>query len=109
MPSNNNGHHHKVLSAILAARPEKQDELRQTLEALQLQIVQAPGCIECVVGRDVSGDSRFILFMVWRDAQSVDSFLASQDFHILRGAMGVLSATGDLRYVATDTTPGWWS
>jgi len=107
MPPKTNGH--KVLSAVLASRPDKQDELRQTLEALRAQFAGTAGCLECVVGRDVSGDPRFILFMVWRDARSLDGFLASDDFRILRGAMGVLSAPGEFRVVATDSTPGFSS
>ena len=107
MSSKTNGH--KVLSAILVSRPEKQDELRQTLEALRTQIVGSDGCLECVVSRDVSGGPRFILFMVWKDARTLDGFLSSDDFRILRGAMGVLSAPGEFRYVATDSTPGFSS
>jgi len=100
---------HKVLSAVLASRPDKQDELRQTLEALRAQIELTAGCMECVVARDVAGGPRFVLFTVWQDARALDAFLSSDDFRILRGAMGVLSAPGDFRYVATDSTPGFSS
>jgi quinol monooxygenase YgiN len=97
------------LSAILASRVDKQDELLQTLEALRGRIAGTDGCLECVVSRDVSGQPRFILFMVWKDSRSLDGFLSSDDFRILRGAMGVLSSPGELRYVATETTPGFSS
>lgn len=97
----------KVLSAILSSRADKQEELLQTLEALRGRIAGTDGCLECVVSRDVSGDPRFVLFMVWHDARSLEQFLLSDDFHILRGAMGVLSSPGELRYVATESTPGY--
>jgi quinol monooxygenase YgiN len=97
------------MSAILASRADKRDELLQTLEALRGRIAGTAGCLECVVSRDVSGEPRFVLFMVWKDARSLDGFLLSEDFRILRGAVGVLSAPGELRYVATETTPGFSS
>lgn len=94
----------KVVTALLTPIPEKQEEFLQTLQCLQCEIQKEPGCLECVVGRDVAGGPRFLLFMVWKDLQSLDAHMESENFRILIGATSVLSAPADFRFVSADAT-----
>ena len=97
----------KLLTVLLTAKSAKQTEFLQTLEALGQQMAAAPGCIECVVTQEVSGSPRFILFLAFRDLASLETQLTSASFHILRGAMDVLSQPAEFRIASADAVPGF--
>ena len=97
----------KVMTALLTALPEKQEEFSQVLLGLRGQISAQAGCMDCVVGQDVGGPHRFLLFTVWRDLRSLEAHLASEQFRILRGAMNILSAPAEFRFVASEPFPGF--
>ncbi len=91
------------MSALLTARPDKQEEFRQTLRSLQAEIRRQPGCLECTFGQEVSGEPRFLLFMVWGSAAHLEAHLDSEPFRVLLGATSILSAPAAFRYVAADS------
>lgn len=93
----------KVLTALLTPIPEKQEEFLQTIRSLHLAIQKEPGCLECVFGRDLSGEPRFVLFMVWKDLQALEAHMATENFRILVGATSVLSAPADFRFITADS------
>ncbi len=95
----------KVMTALLATLPEKAAEFSQVLRGLRAEITLQPGCLECVVGQDIGGETRYVLLSVWRDGKALDAHLASEQFRILRGAMNVLSTRGDFRLVTADSIP----
>lgn len=92
----------KVMSALLTALPGKQDELRQTLRSLQEEIRQQAGCLDCTVAQDTEGESRFLIFTVWKELAFLEAHLDSEPFRILLGATSVLSAPVGFRFIATD-------
>jgi quinol monooxygenase YgiN len=93
----------KVMTALLTALPEKQEEFSQVLRGLRTEIFAQAGCLDCVVGQDLDGD-KYVLLSVWRDGKSLDDHLESEQFRILRGAMNILSTPGGFRLVTADTT-----
>jgi quinol monooxygenase YgiN len=95
----------KIMTALLSARPEKQEEFSQVLRGLRTQISAQPGCLDCVVGQDMALDGKYVLCSIWRDGKALEDHLASDQFRILRGAMNILSTPGDFRLVTADTTP----
>ena len=97
------------MTARLTARPEKQEELSNTLKALTLGIRAQAGCLDSLVGRELSREARFILHSIWADAASLDVFLASDEFGVLRGASSILTdPDGFLLFVAShpESPPG---
>jgi quinol monooxygenase YgiN len=99
----------KLLTVFLAAKAAKQTELVQMLEALGQELAAAPGCIKCVVTREVSDASRFILFITYRDRPSLEAQLMSDNFRILRGAMDILSEPAQCRIASADWVQGFTS
>ena len=97
----------KVMTALLTALPEKQEEFSQVLRGLRIEISAQPGCLDCVFGRDISGESKYLLLSIWRDGKALDDHLSSEQFRILRGAMDILSAPGGFQLVTADTTPAF--
>lgn len=93
----------KVMSALLTARPGKQEEFRQTLRSLQEEIRQQPGCLECTVGQDTTGEPQFLIFMVWQELAYLEAHLESEAFRVLLGATSVLSAPASFRFIAADS------
>ena len=73
----------KVMTALLTALPEKQEEFSQVLRGLRIEISAQPGCLDCVFGRDISGESKYLLLSIWRDGKALDDHLASEPFRIL--------------------------
>jgi quinol monooxygenase YgiN len=94
----------KVVSSLLIPLPGKEQEFSQTLLSLQAEIKQEPGCLECVVGQDLSGDPRFVLFVVWKDLSSLEAHMESDNFRVLAGAIKVLSAPSEFRFITANTT-----
>lgn len=101
MKTNLNGA--KVLTALFTPIPEKQEEFLQTVRSLHLAIQKEPGCLECVFGRDLSGEPRFLLFMVWKDLAALQAHMATENFRILVGATSVLSSPADFRFITADS------
>jgi quinol monooxygenase YgiN len=100
----------KVMSALLTAQPGKQEEFLQTLQSLQEEIRQQPGCLECTVGQDTTGESQFLIFMVWKELAYLEAHMDSEAFRILLGATSVLSAPASFRFIAADSAfsqPGY--
>jgi quinol monooxygenase YgiN len=97
----------KLLTVLLTAQVAKLTEFQQTLEALGRELAGAPGCLECVVTRDVAGTPRFILFLAFRDIRSLEAQLVSDSFRILRGATDILSEPAELRMVTANSATGF--
>src|SRR5437762_12739599 len=97
----------KVMTALLTALPEKQEEFSQVLRGLRIEISAQPGCLDGVIGQDISGESKYLLLSIWRDGKALDDHLSSEQFRILRGAMDILSAPGGFQLVTADTTPAF--
>jgi len=93
----------KVMSALLTVQPGKQEEFLQTLQSLREEIQRQPGCLECTVGQDLSGESRFLIFVVWKDLAHFEAHLDSEAFRILLGATSVLTSPAGFRFIAANS------
>jgi quinol monooxygenase YgiN len=93
----------KIVTALLTPFPGKQAEFLQTLEGLRAEIGRSPGCLECIISQDITGQARFIVFIAWNDLESMEAHFASEHFRILRGAADILSAPSDFRVVTGDS------
>ncbi|WP_285576971.1 putative quinol monooxygenase [Geothrix limicola] len=97
------------MSALLTAQPGKQGEFLQTLQSLREEILLQAGCQECTIGQDIGEDSRFLIFMVWKDLAHLEAHMDSEAFRILLGATSVLTSPSGFRFIAADsaaTLPG---
>jgi quinol monooxygenase YgiN len=92
------------MSALLTAQPGKQGEFLQTLQSLRAEIRLQSGCLEFTIGQDTEEDSRFVIFMVWKDLAHLEAHMDSEAFRILLGATSVLTTPTGFRFIATDMT-----
>jgi len=90
------------MTALLYAKPDKGEELHQTLCSLVDGIQRQPGCLDCLATQDLEGDRRFHLHLVWRDRSSLEAFLRAEVFSILHGALNVLVAPTEFQIVAAE-------
>lgn len=91
----------RVITALLRPQLGKEEEFRQTLEGLTEVVRRDPACLECLLTRDLGGSERYVLVMVWQDLASLEAHLASESFHVLLGAVQVLTSPRDVRFLAS--------
>ena len=80
-----------VNSARITVKPEKQREFLQTITQLLEPINSAPGCVAFNVYVDVADENSSLLVSEWETEADLNRHLGSNDFAILRGAIGALS------------------
>lgn len=81
------------LSIEMRARPEKSQELYQTLQGLLPAIRKDKKCRDCRVCRDLEDEKIFSLTVDWDSKASLDAFLLSESAGALLGAVDLLSET----------------
>lgn len=87
------------LTIEMRAKPEKTQELCQTLQALLPTIRNEKGCNDCRVYRDVERDGElFILSVHWKARASLEQYMLSDSGGALLGAIGLLSETAKVRF-----------
>jgi len=85
------------LTIEMRARPEKTQELYQTLQALLPAIRKENGCRDCRVWRDVEDEEIFFLTVDWDTRASFEAFMQSECAGALLGAIDLLSETARVR------------
>jgi len=85
------------LTIEMKARPEKTQELHQTLQALLPSIRGEKGCRDCRVWRDVEDGEVFFLAIVWETRASLEQAMRSGSGGALLGAIDLLSETARAR------------
>lgn len=85
------------LTIELRARPEKTQELYQTLQALLPAIRAEKGCLDCRVYRDVEDGEVFFLTVDWDARASLEVFMPSECGGALLGAVSLLSETARVK------------
>jgi quinol monooxygenase YgiN len=95
----------KVVTSLLTPAPEKREEFLQTLRSLRVEIEQEPGCLACVVCRDVEGGDHFVLISEWADQDALLAHMDAEHFRILAGASRLLGASAEFRFVTSESTP----
>ena len=95
-----------AMTALLVARPEKQEELLQALKPLAEEARAQPGCLQCLAAQDLEGRARFLLYLCWKDRDGLNRYAASRGFQILLGASSILLAEpASFRFFGADAGP----
>ena len=95
----------RVMTALLTARPEKLEEMIQTLDPLLDEARALSGCVESLVGQDLKGQGQFLLYLVWKDLAALESYMASEGFRVLLGASRTLAFPVTFRFCTGDGDP----
>ncbi len=85
------------LTIEIRAKPDKVQELYQTLQALLPTIRKEKGCRDCQVYRDVEGGETFFLSVHWKARASLERYVPSGSGGALLGAIDLLSETARVR------------
>ena len=87
-----------LLPITIEAKPTKAQELEQTLVLLAQQVRQEPGCLSAHGYRDVEQDHSFCFVEAWATQADEYTYMQSEDWRILRGAMKLLGVTGKVQF-----------
>jgi len=79
------------LTIEVRARPEKFNELYQTLQALLPTMRKENGCLESRIYRDLEDGEVFFLSMQWEGAAIFENYMRSTGGSALLGAVDLLS------------------
>lgn len=85
------------LTIELRAKPEKTQELYQTLQALLSSIRGETGCRDCRVWRDVEDGNVFFLAIDWETRASLERAVRSDSGGAFLGAVDLLAETARVR------------
>jgi len=91
------------LTLEFRAKPEKFQELYQSLQALLPTMRKENGCREAHIYRDVEDGKVFFLSMSWEDAAKFENYMRSTSGSALLGAIDLLSKA--VRVRMGDNTP----
>ncbi|OPY15670.1 MAG: Antibiotic biosynthesis monooxygenase [Syntrophus sp. PtaB.Bin138] len=91
------------LTLEFRARPEKFQELYQSLQALLPTMRREEGCRESHIYRDVEDGEVFSLSIVWEDEAKFENYMRSASGSALLGAVDLLSKA--VRVRRGDNTP----
>jgi quinol monooxygenase YgiN len=86
------------LTVEIRAKPEKFQELYQTLQALLPTIRKEKGCRDCRIYRDVEDGEVFFLSVHWGTQASLEHYMRSSSGIALLGAVDLLSETARVRF-----------
>lgn len=92
----------RVMTALLTARPEKRDELIQTILLLSEKARAQAGCLDCMVGQDLGGQPRFLFYLLWKDQFALETYMGSEGFRILLGASSTLAVPAEFHFDAVN-------
>ncbi len=79
-----------VVKITMAARPEKQLELMQTLHSIIDPTGRQAGCLKCAAYRDIANPNRFGLLEEWKTREDLNQHLKSGRFSVLLGTNSLL-------------------
>lgn len=82
----------------LRAKPEKTQELYQTLQALLPSIRWEKGCRDCRLWRNVEDDKIFFMSIDWETRASLVRAVRSGSGGVFLGAVDLLTETARVRY-----------
>lgn len=85
------------LTICMRARPEKAQELVQTLSAMAEAIRRSPGCAGCDLLRSAADADEFCLFEEWTCREHLDDHLQSELFGALLGATSLLERPHEIK------------
>jgi quinol monooxygenase YgiN len=82
----------------IEAIPRKRRELEQTLHSISETTRRLQGCLGHHLYRDLVEENTFCLLQEWQDRVDLDAYLQSDPYHILKGAVGLLSRSQQMTF-----------
>jgi quinol monooxygenase YgiN len=95
-----------IIAATMAVRPDKHQELVQTVRALLGHVRQERGCVSSRFYLDVESENVFCLLEEWETQEDANNHLCSQSFSVLLGAMQLLSESPEMKCYVVSYTAG---
>jgi len=92
----------RIMNTRLIARPDKVQELLQTLAFLREEIRAQPGCLGCSISQAAGIGLRIQVFTVWEELPYLEAHLASDLFRVLLGASAVLARPASFQFITAD-------
>ena len=86
--------------------PEKRKELLQTLMSLVGSVRTQKGCSRCDFAVNAEDENEICLFGEWENRKDLDTYLESELFKVLLGAMSLLKNPHDLKLYSNLSAPG---
>lgn len=77
---------------------KKRKELSQTISSLIRSIRTEKGCKRCNFCQDIEDENAFYLLEEWDTQENLESYLKSERFKVLRGAMNLLAETCEMMF-----------
>ena len=80
-----------LVHITMNVRPEKREELRQTIRSIVQETRNEKGCVDSTFYRKAENENDFLLIEEWETRQALDDHLQSAGFTVLMGARSLLS------------------
>ena len=95
-----------ILTVKMNVRPEKRDEMVQTLFALIQQTRKEMGCLNCHAYLSIEDENHINLVEAWESQEDLDYYLRSDRFSVLIGTRSLLNKPPEIRIIAASHTAG---
>ena len=79
-----------LLIIRMNALSEKRIELSQTIASLSVSMMMEKGCKRCDFCQSIEDANRFFLLEEWDTQENLKTYLKSEHFKVIRGAMNLL-------------------
>ncbi len=95
-----------VITIKMHALPAKRHELLQTLHELMDVMRTEKGYLNAHVHIDADNPNTFTFIEEWATPEDVDTYVQSEYFHVLRGAMKLLTSRSETTFQTVAATAG---
>jgi quinol monooxygenase YgiN len=87
-----------TVNVLLRVRPEKREELLQTLQSIQKNLKAEEELSKSSLYRDMNDSSVFCLIQEWATQDSMERYIRSDQFSVLMGMIKVLCVESEIKY-----------
>ena len=87
-----------TVNVLLRVRPEKREELLQTLQSIQKNLKAEEELSKSSLYRDMNDSSVFCLIQEWATQDSMERYIRSDQFSVLMGMLKVLCVESEIKY-----------
>jgi len=87
-----------TVNVLLRVRPEKREELLQTLQSIQKNLKAEEDLSKSSLYRDMNDSSVFYLIQEWATQDSMERYIRSEQFSVLMGMIKVLCVESEIKY-----------
>ena len=87
-----------TVNVLLRVRPEKREELLQTLQSIQKNLKAKEELSKSSLYQDMDDSSVFCLIQEWATQDSMERYIRSEEFSVLMGMLKVLCVESEIKY-----------